>query len=378
MITRRRTVISAAAVVASPALARDPLLDVYRPALPGGKLRTHFIAAEEVAWDYAPSGRDEMMGHAFMPAAAPYVSRDGGGIGRVHTKALYVAYTDDTFSTKTPRAPEWQHTGLLGPVLRAEVGDVIRVIFRNRTRQPCSIHPHGVFYTKADEGAGGNDGTSATEKRDDAVPPGETQVYVWQVPPRAGPGPRDPSSLLWLYHSRTDRPRDTNAGLIGAILVTRRGMAGPVLRPRDVDREFITLWKIFNENRSWYLDEDAANAGFAPAARDSRFTQGNLKAAVNGYIFANLPLDTMTMRTGERVRWYMAALGGEVDAHAVHWHGNSVVMSGQRLDVVPLLPAQHAVADMVPDNPGIWMIHCHVDEHLEAGMSARYRVLPKR
>ena len=37
-----------------------------KPALPGGKLRSHYIAAEEVDWDYAPLGRDEMMGHPFM------------------------------------------------------------------------------------------------------------------------------------------------------------------------------------------------------------------------------------------------------------------------------------------------------------------------
>lgn len=31
---------------------------------------------------------------------------------------------------------------------------------------------------------------------------------------------------------------------------------------------------------------------------------------------------------------------------------------------------------MVPDNVGMWMFHCHVDEHLEAGMTAMYQVLP--
>jgi FtsP/CotA-like multicopper oxidase with cupredoxin domain len=32
--------------------------------------------------------------------------------------------------------------------------------------------------------------------------------------------------------------------------------------------------------------------------------------------------------------------------------------------------------DMVPDNPGTWMFHCHVDDHILAGMQALYRVLP--
>jgi hephaestin len=45
-----------------------------------------------------------------------------------------------------------------------------------------------------------------------------------------------------------------------------------------------------------------------------------------------------------------------------------------RMDTVSLLPATMAVADMVPDNPGVWLFHCHVADHITAGMSARYQV----
>ena len=46
-----------------------------------------------------------------------------------------------------------------------------------------------------------------------------------------------------------------------------------------------------------------------------------------------------------------------------------------RTDVVSLLPASMVVADMVPDNPGTWLFHCHVNDHIAAGMLTRYRVL---
>ena len=36
---------------------------------------------------------------------------------------------------------------------------------------------------------------------------------------------------------------------------------------------------------------------------------------------------------------------------------------GQRTDVILLSPAQMVTADMVPDNVGTWMYHCHVSEH---------------
>jgi len=34
-------------------------------------------------------------------------------------------------------------------------------------------------------------------------------------------------------------------------------------------------------------------------------------------------------------------------------------------------------ADMVPDNSGVWLFqfHCHVNDHLTAGMITRFRVV---
>ena len=61
--------------------------------------------------------------------------------------------------------------------------------------------------------------------------------------------------------------------------------------------------------------------------------------SVNGYVFGNLPLDAMTMKKGERVRWYLMGMGTEVDLHTPHWHGNTVTVIGMRTDVVSLLPA---------------------------------------
>jgi manganese oxidase len=59
-----------------------------------------------------------------------------------------------------------------------------------------------------------------------------------------------------------------------------------------------------------------------------------------------------------------------------HWHGNVVMQDGKRTDVVALSPAQMTSVDMVPDNPGIWMFHCHVSDHMHGGMVMRYRVTP--
>ena len=45
------------------------------------------------------------------------------------------------------------------------------------------------------EGAPYDDGTSGVDKEDDAVPPGKTHLYTWEVPERAGPGPMIPVRL---------------------------------------------------------------------------------------------------------------------------------------------------------------------------------------
>ena len=44
-------------------------------------------------------------------------------------------------------------------------------------------------------------------------------------------------------------------------------------------------------------------------------------------------------------------------------------------DVASLLPMGMLVADMVPDNPGRWLVHCHVAPHLLMGMEATYEVI---
>jgi manganese oxidase len=135
------------------------------------------------------------------------------------------------------------------------------------------MHPHGVLYKKDSEGSDYNDGTSGKDQSDGCVAPGATHTYTWQVPERAGPGPNDPSSIFWLYHSHCDELRDVASGLFGGLVITRRGMAFPDGRPKDVGHEFVTIY--------------------------------------------------------------------------------------------------------VPDAPGIWLYHCHISDHMLAGMEARYQVLPR-
>ena len=326
------------------------------------KSHHYYVAAESELWDYAPSGKDDVCG---LPLPPPVLANRQTG------KTRYIAYTDATFGARAFATPS---LGILGPVFRGVVGDYLVVTFLNRTGQPLSLHPHGVKYDKDSEGAYYQPGPG----RGAAVGPGATFTYVWLLDAQSGPLPSEPSSRGWLYHSHVTGDTETNLGLVGAIIVTDPNRARPDGTPVDVDREFASLFMIFDESG---LDDAAIEAaeyaglpGAASAPLTWTETQQTLRQgarhAINGRLFGNLP--GLEMNEGERTRWYLFALGSEQDVHTAHWHGLRVVEEGRRrTDVVELLPATMKVADLVADNPGTWLFHCHVAEHMREGMFTR-------
>lgn len=328
------------------------------------KTRHYYIAAEEDVWDFLPEKRDPVCGKPLPPQ-----------IENKHTatKLRYFQYTDATFTTKILPTPR---LGLLGPVLRGVTGETLAVTFFNRTALPLSMHPHGVKYDKDSEGAY----DQARPGLGAAVGPGARFTYVWQLDEQSGPLPSEPSSKCWLYHSHVQGDAEANLGLVGSIIVTDPARARPDGTPKDVDREMASLFMIFNESG---YDEEAAEAA-AASGEETEKSAADLAAerelgsrfAINGYLFGNLP--GLEMNEGERVRWYLFGLGDENDNHTAHWHGLRVVEEGRRrTDVVELLPATMKVADMMADNPGSWLYHCHVAEHMQEGMFARVVVHPK-
>jgi len=347
-----------------------------------GRTRTYFIAADTVAWDYVPGARDEIAGTPYADTAF-FGNAKPRPVSTTYRKVLYREYTDSTFRSLKPRAPEWQHLGFLGPLIRAVVGDTIRVVFRNNGDRPYSVHPHGVLYDKSSEGVPYNDGTTGKDKADDGVPPGGTYTYVWPVPERAGPGPMDGSSVMWMYHSHVDEVRDIDTGLFGPIIITARGKARADGSPNDVDREIIASFMQVEEQDSWLAKENLPSPDsihiLGPTSNPSKrqdIYPWFVKFTINGFLHGSMPLSALTMRKGEHVRWYLMASTNDFDFHAPHWHGNTVILNGMRTDVAQLAMMQMSTADMVPDNVGTWLFHCHVSFHNEEGMAVRYKVVP--
>src|SRR5438477_115780 len=80
------------------------------------RLRTYYIAADEVLWNYAPSGTDVMTGRP-LPPLQPLQ------LGWSFRKAVYDEYTDASFTHRKTRPSSDAYLGLIGPIIHAEVGD---------------------------------------------------------------------------------------------------------------------------------------------------------------------------------------------------------------------------------------------------------------
>ena len=52
------------------------------------KVRTYYVAADEVDWDYAPGGVNKMMGMKFEGYSTVFTERGPSRIGSVYRKAL--------------------------------------------------------------------------------------------------------------------------------------------------------------------------------------------------------------------------------------------------------------------------------------------------
>ncbi|XP_016402715.1 hephaestin-like protein 1, partial [Sinocyclocheilus rhinocerous] len=127
------------------------------------------------------------------------------------------------------------------PIIRAEVGERIQVVFKNNARRPYSIHAHGV---------------KASKTHQDGVQPGHILTYNWTIPKRSGPGPSDPNCITFAYYSSVSLVEDLMSGLVGPLIVCRKNTLNSDRRRKDIDKEFALLFMVFDENESHYLDEN--------------------------------------------------------------------------------------------------------------------------
>ncbi|XP_067898713.1 ceruloplasmin [Heterodontus francisci] len=346
-----------------------------------GNERRYYIAAEEIIWDYGPSGMDQFTAkplNSQQGDAVVFFEKGQTRIGGKYKKAVYREYIDDTYKKQKERKEDDQHLGILGPVIKAEVGDTIKVTFWNNASQTYSIQPHGVSYEKDNEGA--NYQTNILKfvgqpVRSPHVHPGHTFIYEWKIPKDFGPSENDPNCLTWLYYSAVDPIKDSSSGLVGPLIVCKKNTLNVLGKQKNVDKEFYLLATVFDENLSWYLDDNINRFTTKPKAvdkEDEDFQESNKMHSINGYMYGNQP--GLEMRKGNTVAWHMIGLGSEVDIHGIYFQGNTFLSKGTRRDTVNLFPHVTVTAIMETDNAGVFEVVCKTTDHYAGGMKQFYTV----
>ncbi|KAB1284100.1 Ceruloplasmin [Camelus dromedarius] len=345
----------------------------------GKHVRHYYIAAEEIIWNYAPSGIDNFTKESLTApesASEVFFERGSTRIGGSYKKLVYREYTDASFTNQKERGPEEEHLGILGPVIWTEVEDTIRVTFHNKGAHPLSIEPIGVRVSKSNEGTHYSSSSGSVPSSSASyVAPKETFIYEWTVPEEVGPTYKDPVCLAKMYYSAVDPTKDIFTGLIGPMKICRKGSLLPNGKQKDVDKEFYLFPTVFDENESLLLDENIRMFTTEPDKVDKEnedFQESNKMHSMNGFMYGNQP--GLNMCQGDSVVWYLFSAGNEADVHGIYFSGNTYLSRDGMRDTANLFPQTSLTLLMQPDTEGTFDIECLTTDHYTGGMKQKYTV----
>jgi FtsP/CotA-like multicopper oxidase with cupredoxin domain/plastocyanin len=245
----------------------------------------------------------------------------------------------------------WGYNGQMpGPEIRVREGDQVRVTLRNDLPVPTTIHWHGVNVPPAMDGPAGLNQAP--------VVPGGEFVYDFVA---------KPAGSRW-YHSHADPTVQIPLGLYGPFIVE------PRVPVRTYDRDYTYIFAEWDQE----LTPEVA-AGLAPRGQGDMMMRGGELGAdlflMNGRMHGAIP--PIVVNEGERILIRLMHAGAM--PHAFHTHGHSfkiVATDGNPVPEVAQLtkdtlligPAERYDLELLADNPGVWMVHCHMEPHMANGM----------
>jgi hypothetical protein len=225
-----------------------------------------------------------------------------------------------------------------GPTIQVNQGDHVRVVFENHLPEPTSMHWHGF------EDSIRNDGMPGISQP--PLKPGGRFVYEFDIHQEG----------TYFYHSHM--AMQEMAGMLGGFIMH----PSEPYRPH-CDKDFLI-----------HLQEYAVlPSNTVPNTMNMEFNW----LLLNGRAApANTPL---IVKLGDRVRIRFVNLG--MDHHPMHMHGHTFYVTGTEGGRIPetgwwpgntvlVGVAQARAVEFVANNPGDWMLHCHLPHHMMNQMSS--------
>ncbi|KFQ60976.1 Coagulation factor VIII, partial [Pelecanus crispus] len=247
-----------------------------------------------------------------------------------------------------------------------------QIVFRNLASRPYNIYPHGLtsvrpYHTMKP--------SQDKDVKDIPIPPGQSFTYSWRVTTEDGPTQADPRCLTRFYYSSIDPVRDTASGLIGPLLICFKKSMDQRGNQIMSDKTRLVLFSVFDENRSWYLEEnirrfctDAAHVD----TQDPQFYASNVMHTINGFVFDNLQ---PKLCLHEVVYWYVLSVGAQTNFLSIFFSGNTFKHNMVFEDVLTLFPFSGETVFMSLEKPGVWTLGCLNPDFRDRGMHAKFTVL---
>ncbi|XP_015240136.1 PREDICTED: coagulation factor VIII-like [Cyprinodon variegatus] len=319
----------------------------------------HFIAAEEVTWNYAPhlNPTDSELQSRNLPPSPHH-------LGYTYKKVMFVEYTDEFFTEKKNPSES-----LLGPILKGKVDDKIYIIFKNLASRPFNIYPNGL--TKV---LPFNVNAAVHDLRTLGIPPNKTFVYIWKITSDDGPLEGDPQCLTQLYQSTISPEQDLASGLVGTLLICKTNAIGTRGNLQSGDKKQSLIFTVFDENRSWYFKENMQRSILSSYnTSDPEFYKSNVIYSINGIMFSKRQF---VMCQTDVSLWHVANVGTRSEFLSVYFTGNLFQYQGLYQSVLTLFPMTAVTIPMETEVIGEWEISAFDSNLRSRGMSIRYTVRP--
>jgi len=251
-----------------------------------------------------------------------------------------------------------------GPTLVVNVGEKLVVNVTNKLDIVHSFHTHFSNYDMESDGSQLN--TISGIGAGAMIPPGGSWTYEFD--------PDTPGILYYHCHSAAGGRHITehiHQGLYGAIIV-KDPNAPPV---RD---EVVFMSEIG-------FDTEGDNV--PPYIMNGIGLPGGEQALEQ--VFVDQGIDGVTAQFNKTVPVISAKVGEEMQVHVINigdvyhsFHAHNVkhislgTLQGNQWagNVLPLVPGQADTLDFTFTKPGLWLFHCHVVAHADAGMIGLFNI----